>query len=228
MANKSTFITNRELDAEIREAVRGSIDISYQTQQRDMFASGLASRIGVYAYTVWSAIKFHSDFNTGGCWPGIRRLCSLTGICDQKLQESIRVLESAYLLRVIKKRGRTNHYVARERMDVRVGNRIVCSVVVDYIPAQMRQKLEMLKGAARGEVGKEDVWAQVEIIPGEGMRLDQVTGTFKTEMRADEITDGALTVDAHLQLNHTLEAKQKLKELADEMRTNIRGSMVKK
>ena len=51
------------------KGVRGDLDATYITQQRDMFASGLAAQIGVYAYTVWSAIKYHSDFQTGQSWP---------------------------------------------------------------------------------------------------------------------------------------------------------------
>ena len=108
--------------------VRGDVDTTYHTQQRDMFASGLAAEIGVYASAVWNAIKAHSDFNTGDSWPGIRRLCELTGISDQKVQESIKKLQASYLLRVIKKAGKSNHYMARERMDIRVGSRVICTV----------------------------------------------------------------------------------------------------
>ena len=45
--------------------ISGDVDTTYMTQQRDMFSSGLAAQIGVYAYTTWCAIKYHSDFQTG-------------------------------------------------------------------------------------------------------------------------------------------------------------------
>jgi len=34
-------------------SVQGDIDTTYHTQQRDMFASGLAAEIGVNAFAVW-------------------------------------------------------------------------------------------------------------------------------------------------------------------------------
>ena len=150
------------------KGVRGDLDATYITQQRDMFASGLAAQIGVYAYTVWSAIKYHSDFQTGQSWPGIRHLSALTGIADKTVQNAIKTLEAAHLLRVTHK-GRRNVYVARERMDVRVGDRVICSIAVDYVPAQMRQRLEALRGATSGEIAAADVWAEVELIPAPGM-----------------------------------------------------------
>ena len=42
--------------------ILGDIDTTYYTQQRDMFTSGLAADIGVSAFAVWHAIKWHADF----------------------------------------------------------------------------------------------------------------------------------------------------------------------
>ena len=50
-------------------------------------------------------------------------------------------------------------------MDVRIGDRVICTVVVDFVPATMRDKLAKLKGAASGEIEAADVWAEVELIP---------------------------------------------------------------
>ena len=199
-------------------SIRGDIDTTYHTQQRDMFASGLAAEIGVNAYAVWNAIKSHSDFNTGDSWPGIRRLMTLTGLSTDPVQAAIKRLVEFHLLR-IRKVGQKNHYVARERMDVRVGQRVICTVVIDYIPSQMRERLEKLKAASSGDMSKEDVWAQVELIPGKGMNLDKEAGTFKSEMRADEIPQ---------QINHSDAAEiadkaktqglKEIKKLANQMR----------
>lgn len=206
------------MDGSRKDAIRGDIDTTFHTQQRDMFVSGLAAEIGVYAYAVWNAIKSHADFNTGGSWPGIRRLCKLTGISDQKVQESINALQVFHLLRVTKKLGKANYYIARERMDVRVGKRVICTVVVDYIPSQMRERLVRLKAAAKGELDKEDIWAQVELIPGADMRLDEKSGTFKTEMRADEIPE-QIAPPARV-----AEARMRVKQLTEYMRANSRTS----
>ncbi|MFZ2220488.1 MAG: hypothetical protein WAV85_17660 [Rhodoferax sp.] len=172
-----------------KHGVVGNIDTTHQTQQRDIFASGLAAKIGVHAYTVWNAIKAHADFHTGDAYPGIRRLAQITGMGDQKVQSSIKVLAAAHLLRITKKPRKVNHYIARERMDVRVGNRVICTVVVDYVPAMMRERLKKLKAAASGDLAAEDVWAQVEIIPGPGLELNAEAGTFRANIRVDEIPE---------------------------------------
>lgn len=72
--------------------VRGDIDTTYHTQQRDMFASGLAAQIGVNAFAVWHAIKSHADFQNGRAWPGIRRIMALTGLSTDPVQAGIRTL----------------------------------------------------------------------------------------------------------------------------------------
>lgn len=205
------------------KGVRGDLDATYITQQRDMFASGLAAQIGVYAYTVWSAIKYHSDFQTGQSWPGIRHLSALTGIADKTVQNAIKTLEAAHLLRVTHK-GRRNVYVARERMDVRVGDRVICSIAVDYVPAQMRQRLEALRGATSGEIAAADVWAEVELIPAPGMEHDAKTGTYKGRMRADEIPSKSDLAQA----KSVQDAREKLRLQAAEMKASAAGKRLPK
>lgn len=112
---------DRELARPVGELdLRGDLDTTYQTQQRDMFTSGLAASIKANAFAVWHAIKSHADFQTGECWLHQEANGSDWSFhrsdpsCNQKLK-------AFHLLRV-SKRGRRNHYVARERMDVRIGN----------------------------------------------------------------------------------------------------------
>lgn len=195
--------------------IRGDIDTTYHRQQRDMFASGLAAAIGVAAYAVWNAIKSHSDFNTGDSYPDLRRIASLTGMSINPVQDAIKKLETFYLLRVIKRPRKNNHYIAMERMDVKVGNKVICTIVVDYIPSKMRERLEKLKGAAKGEIDAADVWAQVTVLPGPGLKLDESSGTLQGKMRADEIPEQLEQPDA---VAARQEARRQLKQLADEMR----------
>ena len=101
----------------------------------------------------------------------------ITGLSTDPVQASIKKLVAHHLLRV-KKRGQKNLYVARERMDVRVGGQVICSVAVDFVPSTMRERLAKLKGATSGEMQSADVWAEVELIPGKGLRLDELSGTF--------------------------------------------------
>ncbi len=198
--------------AQAAHGVSGDVDTTYMTQQRDMFASGLAAQIGVYAYTTWCAIKYHSDFQTGKSWPGIRHLAELVGASKASIEKAILDLEAAHLLRV-ERRGRRNIYVARERMDVRVGDRVICSIAIDYVPARMREKLAALRGAAAGEIAAADVWAEVEIIPGQGMEHDPKSGTYKGRMRADEVPSQSELSTA----KSVDDARQKLRIQRDEI-----------
>lgn len=195
-------------------AVQGELDTTYLTHQRGMFTSGLAAQIKADAYMVWTAIKAHSDFETGECWPGIRQLMQMTGMGTDQVQRSIKKLEDAHLLRV--KRGggkRPNVYVPRERLDVKVGSRTICTIVIDYVPLTMRERLAKLKAAAMaGDLSDKDVWADVELIPGPGMVLDAEKGTFGSSMRADEVSEPTVSVTA---------ARDRLRDIADEMRKNL-------
>ena len=187
--------------------LRGDIDTTYHTQQRDMFSSGLAAEIGVHAFAVWHAIKSHADFQSGQAWPSIRRIVELTGCADKTVQAAIKTLLASHLLRVSKK-GQKNLYVARERMDVRVGDRVICTVVIDFVPALMRERLAKLKAAGKGDMKAQDVWAQVDLLPGPGMKLDASKGSFSGVMRADEVPT---QLPAH-------EAREALKTIANQMR----------
>lgn len=190
-------------------SIIGDIDTTYHTQQRDMFSSGLAAEIGVHAFAVWHAIKAHADFQTGVAWPSIRRIVELTGCADKTVQSAIKTLVASHLLRV-SKRGQKNVYVARERMDVRVGDRVICTVVIDFVPSAMRDTLAKLKAAGKGIDDAQDVWAQVTLIPAKGMKLDAEQGIFTTVMRVDKVPT---QLPAH-------EAREALKELANSMRVN--------
>lgn len=191
--------------------IHGDIDTTFITAQRDMFTSGLMAEIGPSAFATWHAIKWHADFTTGESYPGIRRLAKLTGLSTPTVQTTLKTLVANHLLR-IRKRGQKNVYLARERLDVKVGARVVAIVVVDYVPAEMRERLEMLKKAGDGNFDGKDVWAEVELLPGPGLTLDAKTGTFKTKMRADEVpTDAAAKPTAK-------EVRATLKQVADQMR----------
>lgn len=167
--------------------VGGSIDTTYQTQQRDMFASGLAAQIGVSALAVWLAIKSHADFATGESYPGVRRLMQLTGQASKTVQNALGTLQAWHLLRISRKVGQKHYYIARERIDVRVGSRVVSTIVVDYVPNVMRKRLERLKAANAGDIEAQDVWAEVDVIPGPGFVWDPHTKALRGKLRADEI-----------------------------------------
>lgn len=148
----------------------GQIDSSFITEQRDLFASGIVAEIGVNAYAVWSAIKYHADYETGQAWPGMRHLANLVGLSKSAVDRAIDTLEDAHMLRVVrpagKRRGQT--YVARERLAIRIGDRTICTIVVDYVPARLRGTLKKIEQALGDPAAPLDRLADVEIIPGQG------------------------------------------------------------
>lgn len=206
--------------------VQGDIDTTYHTQQRDMFGSGLAAEIGVNAFAVWHAIKSHADYQTGVAWPGIRRLMALTGLSTDPVQAAIKKLVTHHLLR-ISKRGCKNKYIARERMDVRVGNVVICAIAIDFVPATMRERLTKLKQSAAGDLESSDVWAEVELIPGPGMKFDAHSGNFNMTMRADQASSPPpLPCSPTKPLTRT-EARDRLLEMASQMREKARQALPK-
>lgn len=171
--------------------MQGHVDTSFQTLQRDLFASGLAARIGMNAFGVWLAIKSHADFNTGQAWPGMRRLAELTGLSLGAVSNSVKALVDAHLLRIVAqakgKSRRGNTYVARERMDVRLGDRVLCTIVLDYVPSKLRLQLRDIDHALKTGKGASEALAQCEIIPGEGFAWHPESGTLRAAVPASEI-----------------------------------------
>jgi DNA-binding MarR family transcriptional regulator len=168
--------------------ITGKIDSSFQTEQRDLFASGVVAEIGVNAYAVWSAIKYHADFQTGEAWPGMRRLGELVGLSKSAVDRAVDVLEAAHMLRVTAKpKGRGQIYIARERMAVRIGDRIICTIVMDYVPSKMRGKLLALEKELDSPGSTPEAFANVEIIPGDGFVWDEGKKSLVGRLNASEI-----------------------------------------
>lgn len=177
----------------------GKIDSTFGTFQRDMFESGLAAEIGANCFITWVAIKTHADFNTGAAWPSIRRLAEITGLAANTVQKAIHSLEAAHLLRVIKAgtQRSSTRYIACERLDVRLGNRLLCRIVIDYVPAQVRAQLHRIKETLTTGERNPEAFAQVEIIPGDGFVWDPSTGTLKGAVPIREMpTKEASEIDA--------------------------------
>lgn len=169
--------------------MQGSIDSSFTTEQRDLFASGMVAEIGVNAYAVWHAIKFYADFNTGEAFPGMRTIGQKLGLSPMTVQRAIEKLVDAKMLRVLKpaskRRGQT--YIAREKMAIRIGNTVLCKIVVDYVPSSLRYKLNKIEQALTTGENDNVAWAEVEIIPGNGFIWDDASKTLKSKIKASEI-----------------------------------------
>jgi hypothetical protein len=182
-------------DKAMPHQLHGQLDTSFQTMQRDLFASGMVAQIGVNAFAIWQAIKAHADYQTGVCWPSIRRLMELTGLASATVQKALETLTEARLLRITKQ-GRRNNYVACERMDFRLGDILICTVIVDYVPAQLRETLPRIKSALEGKASDaKEIMAQIEIIPGPGFAWDNTSGSLRQEMSSRTLATAMLGKD---------------------------------
>lgn len=173
--------------------MEGRIDTSFQTVQRDLFSSGLAASVGMNAFGVWLAIKSHADYSTGQAWPGMRRLATLTGLSLSTVHKAVQTLIESHLLRVAVsgsgKRG--NLYVARERLDVRLGERVLCTIVVDYVPHTMRKRLNAIEQSLKTGEANPEALADVDILPGPGFAWDAKAGALKAKIPAHDIPSPA-------------------------------------
>lgn len=169
--------------------MEGKIDSSFTTEQRDLFASGMVAEIGVNSYAVWQAIKYYADFSTGEAFPGMRTIAVKLGLSQPTVQRAIKNLEKAKLLRVTKahnkRKGQT--YIARERLRVALGNTVLCTIIVDYVPNTLRQKVNRIEQALTTGENDPEAFAEVEIIPGNGFIWDEQEKVLRGRVNAKEI-----------------------------------------
>lgn len=169
--------------------IEGHIDSSFTTEQRDLFASGIVAEIGVNAYAVWSAIKFYADYNTGHAWPGMRKLGEKLGLSAMTVKRAIDQLEQFKMVRIVGESGRRKGqtYIARERMSIRLGKRVLCTIIIDYVPGALRGKINRLESALATGEDDPEAFAEVEIIPGDGFEWDSKTRSLRGKVAAREI-----------------------------------------
>jgi hypothetical protein len=196
--------------------MKSTIDTSYTTAQQDLFASGLAATIGSNAFMLWTAIKQHADNDTGEADPGMRRLAAMTGMSLSTVSESVKILVANKLLRVLEKgKGKAGtRYIARERMDIRVGKRILCTVVIDYVPWHMGEKIQAIGDAVnkQGRVDPEAL-AECEIIPGEGFRWDPERGVMAGSLPPDDLRPAPEPIDeenAHPAVRRLMDTRRRI------------------
>jgi biotin operon repressor len=194
--------------------IEGHIDSSFTTEQRDLFASGIVAEIGVNAYAVWSAIKFYADYNTGHAWPGMRKLGEKLGLSASTVKRAIDQLETAQMVRIVasstKRKGQT--YVARERMSIRLGKRVLCTIIIDYVPGTLRGKINRLESALATGEDDPEAFAEVEIIPGDGFEWDSKTRTLRGQVAAREIPRAPDPDDYHRKLGESIMARMLTKK----------------
>jgi hypothetical protein len=199
--------------------MQGRIDTSFQTLQRDLFASGLAAEIGPNAFVTWLAIKNHADFENGMAWPGMRRLAVLTGLPLSSISAAVQKLLAHHLVRVVtpsKGKGRRGQtYLACERLDVRLGDRVLCTIVLDYVPSKLRGHLSRIDQALRTADGVSEILAGCTILPGPGFVWDAAAGVLRAQLPARDIPHVEPLTDEQLEAPLV----QRMLSIADRVRS---------
>jgi hypothetical protein len=169
--------------------MQGTIDSSFQTEQRDLFTSGAVAEIGVNAYAVWHAIKHHADFTTGQAWPGMRRLAQLVGLSKSSIDRAVDTLQRAHMLRIVKRSTKdkgANLYRTRAHIGAS-GEQGCLHSRFDYIPSRLRGQIIELEKALLNPNASVNVFAEVEIIPGNGFEWDSSSGLLRGRIHASEL-----------------------------------------
>ena len=169
--------------------MEGRIDSTFGTFQRDMFESGLVSEIGANCFVIWIAIKTHADFNTGTAWPSIRRIAEITGLSNMTVQKALKDLQTHHLLKIVKtgNQRQSTRYIARERLDIKLGNMLLCRIVMDYIPAKIRGTMNTIQQTLKTGERNPEAFTEVEIIPADGFTWNAETGTLKSQIPIKEL-----------------------------------------
>ena len=161
--------------------MEGHVDTTFTTSYRDMLSAGTIAEIGVNAFAVWHAIKNHADFNTGHSWPGMRTIGTMTGLPASSVHKAIGILVTHHLLRVIqsatRRRGQT--YIACERLRISIGSTLVCTIVVDYLPAKLRDRVNRVTNAIQTGENDPDAFAEVQVIPSPGLVWDSASCSLR-------------------------------------------------
>jgi hypothetical protein len=154
------------------------VNKSFISSQSDIYESGLAGQIGAIAYFVLGAIKTFADYNSGLSWPGMRKLCQITGLSLGSIHKAIHVLIQYKLLRLCGKghkgiKGQT--YIARERLQIKICELVICNIYVDYVPVKIRDQIKNIELVLDGEQSdiKSKLLAEIEIEPGSGFFWDE-------------------------------------------------------
>jgi Helix-turn-helix domain len=171
--------------------MKGEINTSFYTGQSDLFDSGIAASVGMNSIGVWLAIKTMADNRSGIAYPSVRRLAEVTGLATSTVQNCLKVLQQANFLRMVSSGsgGKSARWIARERLEVKIGNHPVCVIAIDYVPSKMRKRLADLSHALENDIVDEETFAACDIIPAEGFAWDPVKKILRKEFPVKDLPD---------------------------------------
>ena len=114
---------------------------------RNMIANGDVAKMGPYAFATYCVIKAHTNFSTGMAFPSIDLIAEKTGISLAQVKRELKTLEAMdYLTK--EKKGRSNHYQLRERLEIQDAHGRPQAVATwDYLPSGVQAAIAELKNA---------------------------------------------------------------------------------
>jgi len=110
-----------------------------------MIEQGDVAKMGPHAFTVYVVIKAHTNFSTGHAFPGIDVIAEKSGVSVAQVKRELKTLEAAgYITK--EKRGRSNHYILREKINVTDAHGRPQAVATwDYLPSSVQHAVADLK-----------------------------------------------------------------------------------
>ena len=136
----------------------------------------------------------------------MRRIGEKLGLSAATVKRAIDQLEASHMVRIVasstRRKGQT--YVARERMCIRLGKRVLCTIVIDYVPGSLRGKINRLENALMTGEDDPEAFAEVEIIPGEGFDWDEKSRTLRGKVAAKEIPRAPDPDDYHRKIGEAI------------------------
>ena len=89
-------------------------------------------------------------------------------------------------------------------MSIRLGKRVLCTIVIDYVPGALRGKINRIEQALATGEDDPEAFAEVEIIPGDGFEWDPATRTLRGKVAAREIPRAPDPDDYHRKLGEAI------------------------
>lgn len=123
-----------------------------------MIESGDAAQMGGSAFLIYCTIKSFINWSTGISSPQIELICKITNISKSQVIRHLKKLAQMEYV-IIKKQGRQNIYVLREKIKITDQNRQMKAVaILDYSPSTIQQSLaELKKNIMSGDINESKI-----------------------------------------------------------------------
>ncbi|MBK6556287.1 MAG: helix-turn-helix domain-containing protein [Comamonadaceae bacterium] len=112
---------------------------------KNMIDNGDVAKMGPHACTVYLVIKAHTNYSTGMSFPAIETIAVKSGISVAQVKRELVKLESMQYI-TKEKKGRSNHYTLREKVDIKDdAGRPSAVATWDYLPSSVTAAVADLK-----------------------------------------------------------------------------------